>query len=122
MARILVVDDEASIRYLFKMELEDEGYEVIEASSGEEAIDIVLGGTPVDLIILDIKMGAVSGLEVLQRVVKEKKNIPVILCSAYASYQDDFASWLADSYVVKSPDLTELKSEVKRLLKKYNKE
>ncbi|MGB9667471.1 MAG: response regulator [Thermosulfidibacteraceae bacterium] len=119
MARILVVDDESAIRYLFRTELEEEGHEVVEASSGEEALEIIASETPIDLMILDIRMGDMSGLEVLQRVVKEEKNIPVILCSAYASYQDDFTSWLADSYVVKSPDLTELKNEVKRLLEKY---
>ncbi len=122
MAKILVVDDEPAIRFLFRSELEEEGHEVIEASSGEEALDIISSGEPIDLMILDIRMGEMSGLEVLQRVVKEERHIPVILCSAYASYQDDFTSWLADSYVVKSPDLTELKNEVKRLLEKYKKE
>ncbi|NCP03084.1 MAG: response regulator, partial [Deltaproteobacteria bacterium] len=44
------------------------------------------------------------------------KDLPVILCSAYDSYKDDFSSWLADAYVVKSSDLTELKDQVARLL------
>ncbi len=116
--RLLVVDDEESIRLLYEQEFTDEGYDVLLASSGEEALK-VLGKEPVDLVILDIRMKEMSGLEALQRIVKEKKNLPVILCSAYSSYQDDFSSWLADAYVIKSSDLTELKEEVKRLLKKY---
>ncbi len=117
-ARLLIVDDEESIRLLYQQEFMDEGYDVLLASSGEEALEI-LEKEPVDLVILDIRMKEMSGLEALQHIVKEKKNLPVILCSAYSSYQDDFSSWLADAYVIKSSDLTELKDEVKRLLEKY---
>ncbi|HDD53216.1 MAG TPA: response regulator [Thermosulfidibacter takaii] len=117
-ARLLIVDDEESIRLLYQQEFTDEGYDVALASSGEEALE-VLDKEPVDLVILDIRMKEMSGLEALQHIVKEKKNLPVILCSAYSSYQDDFSSWLADAYVIKSSDLTELKEEVKRLLEKY---
>ncbi len=117
-ARLLIVDDEESIRLLYQQEFADEGYHVLLASSGEEALK-VLEKEPVDLVILDIRMKEMSGLEALQHIVKEKKNLPVILCSAYSSYQDDFSSWLADAYVIKSSDLTELKEEVKRLLEKY---
>lgn len=116
--RLLIVDDEESIRLLYQQEFLDEGYDVLLASSGEEALEI-LEKEPVDLVILDIRMKEMSGLEALQHIVKEKKNLPVILCSAYSSYQDDFSSWLADAYVIKSSDLTELKEEVKRLLEKY---
>lgn len=117
-AKLLIVDDEESIRLLYQQEFTDEGYDVVLASSGEEALK-VLNREPVDLVILDIRMKEMSGLEALQHIVKEKKNLPVILCSAYSSYQDDFSSWLADAYVIKSSDLTELKEEVKRLLEKY---
>lgn len=120
-ARLLIVDDEESIRLLYQREFSEEGYGVTLASSGEEALEI-LEKEPVDLVILDIRMKKMSGLEALQRIVKEKKNLPVVLCSAYSSYQDDFSSWLADAYVIKSSDLTELKDEVKRLLKKYYRE
>ncbi|NPA15597.1 MAG: response regulator [Deferribacteres bacterium] len=119
MPKILIVDDEDSIRFLYRQELEDEGYEVVEAASGEEALRVLEENPDIDLVVLDIKMKAMSGLEALQHIVKNKRNLPVILCTAYSSYQDDFSSWLADSYIIKSPDLTELKNEIKRLLKKY---
>jgi DNA-binding NtrC family response regulator len=119
-ATLLVVDDEESIRLLYEKEFIEEGYDVLLASSGKEALE-VLEKEEVDLVILDIRMKKMSGLETLQHIIKDKKNLPVILSSAYSSYQDDFSSWLADAYVIKSADLSELKEEVERLLKKYNK-
>jgi two-component SAPR family response regulator len=71
-----------------------------------------------DLILLDIKLKNESGLDLLQRIVKERHNLPVILCTAYSCYKDDFSAWLADGYVVKSSDLTELKHEIRRVLEK----
>jgi len=121
MARVLLVDDSESIRLLYEKEMEEEGYQMLLAASGEEALEL-LEREEVDLVVLDIKMKQMSGLEALQHIVKEKKNLPVILCSAYSSYQDDFSSWLADSYVIKSSDMSELKGEIRRLLKKYGKE
>jgi len=71
-----------------------------------------------DLILLDIKLKNESGLDLLQKIVKERHNLPVILCTAFSCYKDDFSAWLADGYVVKSTDLQELKNEVKKVLEK----
>ena len=71
-----------------------------------------------DLVVLDIQMKGESGLQLLQKIVKEKESLPVILSTAFNCYKDDFSSWLADAYVVKSSDLTELKAEVSRILAK----
>lgn len=119
--RILFVDDEDNVRLLYKTTFEREGYEVLLASSGEEALSILQKGEPVDLIVLDIKMKGMSGLDTLQKIVKEELKIPVILSTAYVSYQEDYVSWFADAYVVKQADLTELKNEVKRLLSERKK-
>ncbi len=115
--RILFVDDDANVRLLYKTVFEKEGYDVLLAESGEKALDILNSDEHVDLLVLDIRMKGMSGLEALQHIVKDKKKIPVILSTAYVSYQDDFTSWFADAYVVKSADLSELKSEIKRLLR-----
>jgi len=117
MARILIIDDEASIRFLYSQELCDEGHEVTEAASAAEAVE-KLGSGPFDLVVLDVKLKNESGLDLLQTIVKERHNIPVIICSAFSCYKDDFSAWLADGYVVKSGDLTELKEEIKRVLEK----
>lgn len=117
MSRILVVDDESNIRLLYSQELADEGYEVVTAGNAADACDL-LHGDSVDLVVLDIKLKNESGLDLLQRMVKDRHNLPVILCTAFSCYKDDFSAWLADGYVVKSSDLTELKEEIKRVLAK----
>ncbi len=117
MNRILVVDDEANIRLLYAEELADEGYEVATAATTAEAVE-QLQKQNFDLAVLDIKLKNESGIELLQKIVKERHDMPVILCSAFSCYKDDFSAWLADSYVVKSGDLTELKEEIKRVLAK----
>lgn len=117
MARILIVDDEPGLRLLYSAELEDEGYEVVSAENCGEAA-IALESQAIDLVVLDIQIKQESGLDMLQDIVKKRSNLPVILCSAYNCYKDDFSSWLADAYIIKSSDLSELKSEIRRLLKK----
>jgi len=117
MTRILVVDDEASIRLLYSQELAEEGYEVVTAASAAEAVE-KLNEQDCSLMVLDIKLKNESGLDLLQQVVKERQQMPVILCSAFSYYKEDFSAWLADSYVVKSSDLQELKNEIRRVLAK----
>lgn len=120
MAQLLVVDDEANIRLLYAQELSDEGYQVVTAATALEAVE-KLEGTQFDLVVLDIKLKNESGIELLQRIVKERHNLPVILCTAFSCYKDDFSAWLADGYVVKSSDMQELKDEIKRVLAKRQK-
>jgi len=117
--RILLVDDEPDIRAVYGEMLRREGYDVITAENAEEAL-YKISTEQVDLVILDIKMKGKSGLEVLESLEKEKKkkDIPVILFTAYSSYQDEYTAWFADAYVVKSGDPTELKNEIKKLLQK----
>lgn len=117
MSKILVVDDESSIRLLYSHELADEGYEVVTSATAAEAVE-KLRKDDFDLILLDIKLKNESGLDLLQRIVKERHNLPVILCTAFSCYKDDFSAWLADGYVVKSSDLSELKEEIRRVLEK----
>lgn len=117
MSRLLVVDDEANIRLLYAEELAEEGYDVVTAANISEAAEKLQGGT-FDLAVLDIKLKNESGIELLQQLVKERHDMPVILCSAFSCYKDDFSAWLADGYVVKSGDLSELKSEIARVLAK----
>ena len=120
MKTILIVDDEESIRESLKGILQDEGYQVDTAASGTDAAEL-LQQHHYDLIVLDIQMKGESGLQLLQKIVRERTDLPVILCTAFSCYKDDFSSWLADAYVVKSSDLTELKSEVRRALEKRKK-
>ncbi|ACH40398.1 MAG: response regulator [uncultured bacterium] len=120
MAKLLVVDDEANIRLLYAQELSDEGYAVVTAASALEAVE-KLESDSFDLAVIDIKLKNESGIELLQRIVKERHTLPVILCTAFSCYKDDFSAWLADGYVVKSSDLQELKDEISRVLAKRQK-
>ena len=114
--KILVVDDDPSIRMLYKEELEDEGYDVVTASSGEEALRLFEEENP-DLVTLDILMPDMDGIQVLRKMKEKRPRLPIIMSTAY-DYRDDFAVWASEAYVVKSSDTTELKETIKKLLKK----
>jgi CheY-like chemotaxis protein len=113
---LLVVDDEENIRWLYKEELEEEGYKVEDAASGEEALKILPTLQP-DLVVMDIKMPGISGVDTLIKIKEIDKDIPVILCSAYSDYKQDFSTWASDAYVVKSSSLDELKKAIAKVLK-----
>jgi DNA-binding NtrC family response regulator len=115
MTKILIVDDEVNVRKLYSEELRDEGYETVSASTVEEALKAVERENP-DLVVLDIKLGEESGIDALMRIVKQRKGLPVILNSAYSIYRDNFQTWAADAYIVKSVDLKPLKDKIKDLL------
>ena len=115
MKKILIVDDEENIRLLYEEELSEEGYNVQTSSSIKDALKKIEKFNP-DLIILDIKMPEIDGLEGLKKFKELFKDIPVILCSAYESYKQNFITWSAEDYVVKSSDLTELKEKIRKIL------
>jgi DNA-binding response OmpR family regulator len=114
--KILIVDDDPHIRTLYKEELIDEGYEVVLANSGKEALEI-FEKEHFDLVTLDILMPGMDGIEVLRKMKEKNPTLPVIMSTAY-DYRDDFSVWASEAYVVKSADLDELKSTIKKLLNK----
>ncbi|HMK42924.1 MAG TPA: response regulator [Dissulfurispiraceae bacterium] len=114
--KILIVDDEKNILKLYKAELEDEGYTVVTANSGAEAISIYEQENP-DLITLDIMMPEMDGIQVLRQIKQKRPDIPIIMLTAY-DYRDDFSVWVSDAYVVKSSDLSPLKATIKQILDK----
>ncbi len=115
MKKILVVEDEESQRILYEEELTEMGYDVRLAATGEEALQMARKERP-DLVILDIMMPGMSGLETLRELLNDDPRVPVIIHTAYSHYKDDFMSWAAEEYIVKSSDLTELKNAVRRIL------
>ncbi len=115
MKKILLVDDEEGIHLLYREELEEEGYEVHSALGGAEALDKLPIIAP-DLVILDINMPDMNGIEVLRRMKEINPKLPVILSTAYHEYKQDLGAWASDDYIVKSADLSELKAAVKRCL------
>ncbi len=115
MKKLLIVDDEKNLRMLYKTEFEVEGYLVDTAPDAQKALGM-FEHERYDLVILDIKMPGMDGVEALGKFLGRDNKIPVIINSAYDSYKDNFMSWAADSYVIKSADLTELKQKVKEAL------
>ncbi len=112
---ILIVDDEEMIRLLYRKELSRDGYRVDTASSGAEAIEKV-SQADFGVVVLDIELPDMSGLEVLQKLREIAPDTPTLLNSAYTTYKSDFRSWLADDYVVKSSDLQALREKIKQLV------
>ncbi|NOQ47495.1 MAG: response regulator [Desulfobulbaceae bacterium] len=113
--RILLVDDEDGIQLLYKEEFEDEGYVVDSALTGEKALEKFKAQQP-DLVILDINMPGMNGIEVLRQMKEINAGLPIILSSAYQEYKQDFGSWASEEYVVKSANLDELKAAVHKYL------
>ncbi len=115
MKKILLVDDEEGIQMLYREELEEEGYEVISAYTGEEGIQKFKEESP-DLVILDIQMPGMNGIETLRQMKMENPTLPVILSSAYNEYKQDLGAWASDEYVVKSSNINDLKEAVRKHL------
>ena len=88
MKKILVVDDDESIRYLFREFLQMKGFNVEEAENGFEAL-MMLGKKDFNLMILDIKMPGKHGLEVLEKIREKRKELPVVVCTAYKHLKED---------------------------------
>jgi DNA-binding NtrC family response regulator len=118
--RILLVENEKDQQLLYEQELRKEGYVILCTRNGKEALRC-LEESPFDLVILDIVMPEMDGIETLGGIVSCYKKMPVILHTAYPYYHTDFMTWLADAFVVKSSDLSLLKKTVKELLKKEGK-
>lgn len=115
MKKLLFADDEESIRLLYKDEFEEKGYEVILAGNGREALDKFAETNP-DLLVIDIKMPGMDGIEVLKRVREKSKDVPVILCTAYGEYKHNLETWASDDYIVKSANLEGLMEKIENLL------
>jgi len=115
MTKILVVEDDKNQQELYRQELTEEGYEVDVAGDGREAVAKVRQERP-DLVVLDISMPGMDGIEAMGKILGGDNRIPIILNTAYSSYKDNFMTWSADAYVIKSSDLTQLKTTIKEIL------
>jgi two-component system, response regulator, stage 0 sporulation protein F len=115
MDTILIVEDDRNLLRLYQAEMQTEGYRVLVAQNGNEAADRVVKERP-DLIVMDIRMPDKDGLDAMAEILHNHGKIPIILNSAYSSYRDDFLTWAADAYILKSGDLEPLKNKVREIL------
>ena len=118
---ILLVDDDAEIRELLELLLAGEGYGVLQARSGEEALGLLGKGTSVDLIILDVMMPGLSGYKTCARI-RETSNVPILFLTARGMDTDLTLGFSAggDDYLAKPFSNAELLSRVKALLRRYH--
>jgi DNA-binding response OmpR family regulator len=117
MKKILVVDDEKNIRTLFRDELEEDGYAVETAETGKQALERIFASPP-DLVVLDIRMPDMTGIEVLEALRKTHVELPVIMCTAVRGLKDDFTIWdsRVSDYITKPVDLEDLKAKIRKAL------
>ena len=115
MKTILIVDDEPHLRLLYEMELHRAGYRTMTAANARECLEFV-ETMHIDLIILDIRMPGMDGIEVLNRIVAQRKGVPIIIHSAYGGYRSNYLAWAADAYLIKSSNLEKLVGTVRKLL------
>ncbi len=118
MTKILVVDDEVTIRETLQYNLEKEGYEVITAADGAEALDMARSGKP-DLIVLDLMLPKLDGLSVC-RAIRKKQDMPIIMLTARTGEMDKIVGLEsgADDYVVKPFSLGELLARIRAVLRR----
>jgi DNA-binding response OmpR family regulator len=119
-SRILVVDDEEHIRELIRFYLDKEGFSMIEAKNGEEALEKV-ENEYVDLAIVDVMMPVMDGFDFVE-AMREFKDIPVIMLTAKSQSADKLRGFSLgiDDYVTKPFDPDELMARIKTILKRYS--
>ena len=119
--KILVADDEIEIRKVLKLLLEAEGYQVIEASDGESAVNEVLSNRDIDLCIMDIMMPGTSGIAATQRI-RSFSAVPIIFLTAKSLTEDKILAYGSggDDYVVKPFSPRELLMKIDAMTRRYN--
>jgi DNA-binding response OmpR family regulator len=121
MEKVLCVDDDLTLLNLYKIELSEEGYKVILAKDGKEALLKFEKEKP-QVVIMDIRMPVMDGIETLTAMLEKDRQIPVILNTAFPQYKENFMTWGAEAYVLKSSDLTELKQKIREVLDRRKKQ
>jgi CheY-like chemotaxis protein len=114
---ILVVDDDEHLRELHDQLLTAAGYTVVLASSGPEALEAAQNEA-VDLVLLDLAMPGMDGIEAMARMLDANRQLPVIIYTAYSTYRDDFQTWTAEAYVTKESSRAELLKAIREALEK----
>ena len=119
MGNILVCDDDKEIARAIGIYLEEAGYQVVLAYNGEEAIDCLSNIKQIDLVIMDIMMPGLDGIEATKRI-REENNIPIIMLSAKSEDEDKIAGLRigADDYITKPFNILEVKARIKAIMRR----
>ncbi len=120
MKKILCVDDDPNMLELYMHDLSKEGYHLVLARNGKEALR-KFESEKFDVVIMDIRMPQMDGIETLMAMLGKDRQASVILNTCYPQYRDNFMTWGAEAYVVKSSDLSELKRKIREVLDRRKK-
>ena len=117
MKKILVIDDEPTIRFLLKEVITEWGYEFLEASRAQRGIEIIKSDK-VDLVLLDIQLPQMNGLEAIQKIREINKEIPVFMLTAFHNLKDvvNMLNVSVQQFITKPFDIDDLYSKIKREL------
>ena len=120
MIRILAVDDEPDLRSLLRILLKNRGYEVLEAASGQEAVDIVRSEPRIDLVIMDIMMPGLNGVQACAEI-RKFSTVPMLFLTAKSQLADKAEAYASggDDYLAKPFSQNELMMKVESLTRRY---
>ncbi len=118
---VLIIDDDEDILKVISANLKLEGYDILAAQTGSEAYDLILREGP-DIIILDLNLPDIDGIQLCNKIRKENINIPIIMLTARDTVSDKVLGLEcgADDYVVKPFNFLELSARIKSCLRRYN--
>ncbi len=118
--KILIVDDDPDIREVVSILLGSEGYSVLQAENGGTAVEMIYADRTIDLVIMDIMMPGVNGVEACE-MIRQKSTVPILFLTAKSQEQDKVDAYTegGDDYLVKPFSQTELLMKVKSLLRRY---
>ncbi len=117
MEKILCVDDDLTILLLYSEEFSEDGYEVILSTNGKEALMKYKTELP-QLVIMDMRMPGMDGIEALTAILGKDRQASIVINTAFPQYRENFMTWGAEAYIIKSSDLDELKQKVREVLNK----
>lgn len=115
MKTVLVVEDNKNQGLLYEQELKHEGYHIILTRNGKDAFTKVKEQVP-DIIIMEITAPVMDGFDPISNIPTEHSKIPIIINTSYRDYENRFVPCPPDAYIVKSSDLSELKSKTREIL------
>lgn len=107
MNRVLLVDDDPNLRLLYRIRLKQAGYDIVAVATGAQALEVVIH-QDIDMVVLDLQLPDCDGLQLLDEILSYQPSLPVIIHTAHEFWGNDFRSWGAVAYVIKSPDLSRL--------------
>ncbi len=118
--RILIIEDDQALALGLHINLEAEGYEVIHSASAERGISL-LEGSSIDLVVLDLMLPGINGIEALKRIRKDDPKLPVLILTAKSSVEDKVEGLKAgaDDYLTKPFHLEEFLLRIRRMLDRY---